>query len=82
LNFEKELRDGRDKLYAVGGSEVMSYIFTDYREITKASFFAKLNYSLETIFADGPPSVPMEAAICPGHHGVSSLQPPLDGCTQ
>lgn len=47
LNFEKELRGGKDKLYAVGGSEVMSYIFTDYREITKASFFAKFNYSFD-----------------------------------
>lgn len=68
LNFEKELRDGRDKLYAVGGSEVMSYIFTDYREITKASFFAKLNYSLEnkylletTVRSDG------SSKFAPGH---------------
>ncbi|MDD4698174.1 MAG: TonB-dependent receptor [Fermentimonas sp.] len=46
LNFEKELRGGKDKLYAVAGTEAMSYVFTDYREITKASFFTKLNYSL------------------------------------
>ncbi len=47
LNFEKDLRNGKDKLYAVAGTEAMSYIFTDYREITKASFFTRLNYSFD-----------------------------------
>ena len=46
LNFEKNLRAEKDKLYAVVGTEAMSYIFTDYREITKSSFFTKVNYSL------------------------------------
>lgn len=68
LNFEKELREGKDKVYAVAGSEVMSYVYTDYREITKASFFTKINYSfdnrylLETTFrADG------SSKFAPGH---------------
>ncbi len=47
LNFEKDLRDAKDKLYAVAGAEAMSYVFTDYREITKASFFTKFNYSFD-----------------------------------
>lgn len=46
-NYERELREGKDKLYAVAGTEMMSYIFTDYREITKASFFGKVNYSFD-----------------------------------
>lgn len=47
LNFEKDLRHGKDKVYAVAGAEAMSYIFTDYREITKASFFSRINYSFD-----------------------------------
>ena len=47
LNFEKDLRENRDKLYVVGGAEAMSYVFTDYREITKSSFFTRLNYSFD-----------------------------------
>lgn len=47
INFEKELREKKDKLYAVIGTEAMSYIFTDYREITKASFFSRFNYSFD-----------------------------------
>ncbi len=47
LNFEKGLRGDKDKLYAVAGTEAMSYIFTDYREITKASFFTRFNYSFD-----------------------------------
>ena len=60
LNYEQDLRKEKDKIYVVAGSETMSYIYTDYREITKASFFTKINYSfdnrylLETTFrADG-----------------------------
>jgi TonB-linked SusC/RagA family outer membrane protein len=47
LNFEKDIRKDKDKLYAILGAEAMSYIFTDYREITKASFFTKWNYSFD-----------------------------------
>lgn len=47
LNFEKNIRNDKDKIYAVAGAEAMSYVFTDYREITKASFFTKVNYSFD-----------------------------------
>lgn len=47
INYERDLRSERDKLYLVAGSEVMNYNYTDYREVSKASFFAKLNYSLD-----------------------------------
>ena len=47
LNYETSLRKNKDKIYLVGGTEVMNYNFTDYREISKASFFTKLNYSLD-----------------------------------
>ena len=47
LNFEKDLRGDKDKLYAILGTEAMSYVFTDYREITKSSFFTKWNYSFD-----------------------------------
>ncbi|MGS2761178.1 SusC/RagA family TonB-linked outer membrane protein [Sinomicrobium sp. M5D2P9] len=47
LNYEKDLRNNRDKLYFIAGSEIMTYNFTDYREVSKASFFSKLNYSFD-----------------------------------
>jgi TonB-dependent starch-binding outer membrane protein SusC len=47
LNYEKDLRGDRDKIYLVLGSEMMNYTYTDYREITKSSFFTKLNYSFD-----------------------------------
>lgn len=47
VNYERQLRNKKDKLYLVGGTEVMNFNFTDYREISKASFFGKLNYSLD-----------------------------------
>ncbi len=47
LNFEKNIHNDKDKIYAVAGAEAMSYVFTDYREITKASFFTKVNYSFD-----------------------------------
>ena len=46
INYEQDLRGEKDKVYLVLGSEVMNYIYTDYREISKASFFTKLNYAL------------------------------------
>ncbi|MGO1595198.1 MAG: SusC/RagA family TonB-linked outer membrane protein [Sphingobacterium sp.] len=48
VNYTKDLRGMKDKLYLTVGSEVMNWTFTDYKEINKASFFGKLNYS----FAD------------------------------
>jgi TonB-linked SusC/RagA family outer membrane protein len=47
INYEKELREKKDKIYLVLGTEVMNYTYTDYREISKASFFSKLNYSFD-----------------------------------
>lgn len=47
VNYETSLRGLRDKIYLVGGTEIMNYNYTDYREISKASFFTKLNYSLD-----------------------------------
>lgn len=47
INYEKDLRGEKDKIYLVLGSEVMNYTYTDFREIAKASFFSKLNYSFD-----------------------------------
>src|SRR5690606_27077811 len=47
INYEQELRNKRDKIYLIGGSEIMNYNYTDYREVSKASFFGKLNYSFD-----------------------------------
>ncbi|WP_257668211.1 SusC/RagA family TonB-linked outer membrane protein [Parapedobacter tibetensis] len=47
VNYEKSLRQDKDKLYFIAGSEIMSYNYTDYREVSKASFFGKLNYSFD-----------------------------------
>lgn len=45
INYEQKLRKEKDHLYFVAGAETMNYNYTDYREISKASFFGKLNYS-------------------------------------
>ncbi|UJH90160.1 SusC/RagA family TonB-linked outer membrane protein [Antarcticibacterium sp. 1MA-6-2] len=47
INFESGLRDGKDRIYLVGGAEMMNYNYTDFREVAKASFFGKLNYSFD-----------------------------------
>lgn len=47
INYEQSLRKDQDKLYLIAGTEVMTYNFTDYREINKASFFGKLNYAFD-----------------------------------
>ncbi|QDH79760.1 TonB-dependent receptor [Echinicola soli] len=47
INYERNLRKERDKLYLVAGTEFMNYNYTDYREIAKASFYSKLNYSFD-----------------------------------
>ena len=46
-NYTKDLRGNKDKIYVTTGAEIMSYTFTDYREISKASFFGKMNYSFD-----------------------------------
>ncbi|GGW24773.1 SusC/RagA family TonB-linked outer membrane protein [Arenibacter certesii] len=60
LNYETQLRGNKDQIYLVLGTEAMNYTYSDYREISKSSFFSKLNYSFEnkyllegTIRADG-----------------------------
>ncbi|MDX1365342.1 MAG: SusC/RagA family TonB-linked outer membrane protein [Arenibacter latericius] len=60
LNYETQLRNNKDQIYLVLGTEAMNYTYSDYREISKSSFFTKLNYSFEnkyllegTIRADG-----------------------------
>jgi TonB-linked SusC/RagA family outer membrane protein len=47
INYEKELRQGQDKIYLLGGAEIMNNTYTDYREFSKSSFFTKLNYSYD-----------------------------------
>ena len=47
VNYTNDLRDNKDKLYVTAGSEIMSFTFTDFREISKASFFGKVNYSFD-----------------------------------
>src|SRR5690625_5878416 len=47
VNYERDLRKDKDKIYLIGGTEIMNYIYTDFREISKASFFGKLNYSFD-----------------------------------
>ena len=68
VNYETDLRQDKDKLYVVAGSEMMSFTYTDYREITKASFFGKVNYSFDnryliegTVRSDG------SSKFAPGH---------------
>ena len=47
VNYTKDLRGNKDKIYLTAGTEVMNFTYTDYREVNKASFFGKLNYSLD-----------------------------------
>lgn len=68
INYEKGLRNDKDKIYVTAGTEVMVHNYTDYREYSKASFFGKVNYSFDdryilvgTIRADG------SSKFAPGH---------------
>lgn len=47
VNYERSLRNEKDKIYLVAGTEMMNYTYTDYREIAKSSFFGKFNYSFD-----------------------------------
>lgn len=67
-NYEKDLRGDKDKLYLVGGTEIMDYTYTDFREESKASFFGRVNYSFDnryileaTLRGDG------SSKFAPGH---------------
>lgn len=46
INYETDIRNGLDKLYIIGGSEIMSTSYTNYNEYSKASFYGKATYSL------------------------------------
>ncbi len=47
INYEQNIRKDKDKIYFIAGSEIMNNTYTDYREISKSSFFGKLNYSFD-----------------------------------
>ena len=47
VNFTKDIRGGKDKIYATVGTEMMNHTYTDFKEIAKSSFFGKLNYSFD-----------------------------------
>ena len=47
INYTRDMREDKDKLYVTAGAEMMSFSYTDYREVNKASFFGKLNYSFD-----------------------------------
>lgn len=47
LNYTKDLRENKDKLYFTAGAEIMNFTYTDYREVNKVSFFGKLNYAFD-----------------------------------
>lgn len=47
VNYTKDLRGMRDKLYVTLGSEIMNWTFTNFQEVNKASFFGKLNYAFD-----------------------------------
>ncbi|MBO9151318.1 SusC/RagA family TonB-linked outer membrane protein [Chitinophaga sp. GCM10012297] len=47
VNYVGNLRKNKDKIYFTAGGEVMSWNYTDFKEISKASFFGKLNYSFD-----------------------------------
>ncbi|UCS92111.1 TonB-dependent receptor [Echinicola marina] len=47
INYESKLRKEKDKIYLIAGSEIMNHVYTDYREIAKASFYTKVNYSFD-----------------------------------
>lgn len=47
VNYTNSLRDEKDKVYFTAGTEVMDLTYTNYKQISKASFFGKLNYSFD-----------------------------------
>lgn len=68
INYEKDLRRNKDKLYVVAGTEMMSYNYTDYREISKASFFGKVNYSFDNRYLiEGTIRTDGSSKFAPGH---------------
>lgn len=47
VNYTDNLRGGKDKIYLTVGTEIMDLTYTNYTQISKASFFGKLNYSFD-----------------------------------
>lgn len=47
LNYENDIRQDKDKIYAVAGTEMMTFNYTDFREVSKLSYFGKVNYSFD-----------------------------------
>lgn len=67
-NFETNLREGKDKLYVVGGSEIMSTTYTNYNEHSKASFFGKATYSFDDRYIlEGAVRGDGSSKFAPGH---------------
>lgn len=68
VNYEKELRNEKDKIYFVAGTEMMNYNYTDYREISKSSFFGKMNYSFDNRYLlEATARTDGSSKFAPGH---------------
>lgn len=68
VDYEKGLRKNADKIYLIAGSEIMNYTYTDYREVSKASFFGKVNYSFDNRFIlEGTVRGDGSSKFAPGH---------------
>ncbi|WP_081643216.1 SusC/RagA family TonB-linked outer membrane protein [Sphingobacterium paucimobilis] len=68
VNYTNSLREDKDKIYFTAGTEVMDLTYTSYKQISKASFFGKLNYAFDNRYileatgrADG------SSKFAPGH---------------
>ncbi len=48
VNYTSNLRKNKDKIYFTGGAETMNWTYSNFNEISKASFFGKLNYSFDS----------------------------------
>ncbi|MGY5851161.1 SusC/RagA family TonB-linked outer membrane protein [Salegentibacter sp. F14] len=68
INFESGLRQDKDRIYLVGGTEIMNYNYTDFREVAKSSFFGKLNYSFDNRYIlEGTVRTDGSSKFAPGH---------------
>jgi TonB-dependent starch-binding outer membrane protein SusC len=68
VDYQTELRQAKDKIYFTAGSEVMNHTYTDYREIAKASFFGKVNYSFDNRYIfEATARTDGSSRFAPGH---------------